>query len=369
MSKKHKHEEHLNHEAWAIPYGDLVTLLLAFFVVMYAVSSLNEGKFRTMAESMSEAFGGKPRTIKPVQFGTISKDTTEGKMPPKISVAAGPVSPVRNRTWQPPKTKSSSAANNKAADGSGTSNSRGTSDNSGMSQDSGTARAGQINGRANGDLQLIGEHLVAALSDLIDSDLIEVRRTPNWLEVELKTDIFFESGSAIPNAKAVATMERLANTLTPFPNLIRVEGYTDNVPIRSLQFPSNWELSAARAASVVHVFIAKGIESSRLAIVGFSDQQPKHSNDNVLGRAANRRVLLVILALPEQPLTPILTDGLADDPAAAANLMSAASITANIETSPVPPSLSQETAVPNDEAPQSSATSSTNQQIGASEAD
>lgn len=336
MSKKHKHEEHLNHEAWAIPYGDLVTLLLAFFVVMYAVSSLNEGKFRTMAESMSEAFGGKPRTIKPVQFGTISRDVSEAKMPPKISAPAGPISPVRNRAWQPPKPKPSSAESNKAAAGSR------------MLPVNDAVSAGQVNGRTNGDLQYIGEHLVAALSDLIDSDLIEVRRTPNWLEVELKTDIFFESGSAIPNAKALSTMERLANTLSPFPNLIRIEGYTDNLPIRSLQFPSNWELSAARAASVVHVFIAKGIDSSRLAIVGFSDQQPKQSNDSALGRAANRRVLLVILALPEQPLTPVLTGDLPSDLPKSEKEISDVPLVTSSETSLNQTGLPQETITPND---------------------
>src|SRR6187431_2235786 len=67
--RKHKHEDHLNHEAWAIPYGDLVTLLLAFFVVMYAISSVNEGKYRVLSDSMVAAFRGSPRTLKPIQAG------------------------------------------------------------------------------------------------------------------------------------------------------------------------------------------------------------------------------------------------------------------------------------------------------------
>src|SRR3569833_1359863 len=73
MSRKHKHEDHINQEAWAIPYGDLVTLLLAFFVVMYAVSSSNEGKYRVLADSLAEAFGGKPRSIQPLQLGKFEQ--------------------------------------------------------------------------------------------------------------------------------------------------------------------------------------------------------------------------------------------------------------------------------------------------------
>ena len=69
MARKHKHEEHANHEAWAIPYGDLVTLLLAFFVVMYAISSINEGKFRVLSDSLQAAFRGTPKSLEPVQVG------------------------------------------------------------------------------------------------------------------------------------------------------------------------------------------------------------------------------------------------------------------------------------------------------------
>src|SRR5512140_783565 len=76
---RRKHEEHANHEAWAIPYGDLITLLLAFFVVMYAVSSVNEGKYRVLSDALSQAFGGPPRSIKPVQVGRITKAGAEAE--------------------------------------------------------------------------------------------------------------------------------------------------------------------------------------------------------------------------------------------------------------------------------------------------
>jgi chemotaxis protein MotB len=90
-------------------------------------------------------------------------------------------------------------------------------------------------------------------------------------------------------------MKQLAQTLKPFPNPIRVEGHTDNRPINTAAFPSNWELSAARAASVVHLFMQQGLEPARLAVIGLGEYRPTHPNDTPEGRNANRRVVLVIL--------------------------------------------------------------------------
>src|SRR5574338_1624214 len=97
MSRRRKHEEHANHEAWAIPYGDLLTLLLAFFVVMYAISSLNEGKYRVVADSLSAAFGGAPRSIKPVQAGQVQSRGGDYDHPSVIDTGArrGPSQPNR----------------------------------------------------------------------------------------------------------------------------------------------------------------------------------------------------------------------------------------------------------------------------------
>lgn len=268
MSRKHKHEDHVNHEAWAIPYGDLVTLLLAFFVVMYSISSVNEGKFKVMSESLSEAFGGVPRSVSPIQLGKTSRKGSDLEKAPPINIApvAGPIAPSRKHGWQLEKTR---AADEEAL------------------------RVGKHN------LDQIGTRIVEAMDDLIRQDLVEVKRSPLLLEVELKSDIFFDSGSAVPNPQSVEIMRRLAASLAPFPNPIRIEGHTDNIPIKTFQFPSNWELSAARAASVVHVFIENGVAPARLSVVGYSDQVPKQDNATAIGRATNRRVVLVIPATPE----------------------------------------------------------------------
>jgi chemotaxis protein MotB len=100
---------------------------------------------------------------------------------------------------------------------------------------------------------------------------------------------------------AVPVLQRLADALKPFPNAIRVEGHTDDRPIQTSEFPSNWELSAARAASVVHLFMDRGITADRLAVMGFGQYRPTMSNLNVSGRNANRRVAVLILDAQSVP--------------------------------------------------------------------
>ncbi len=139
------------------------------------------------------------------------------------------------------------------------------------------------------------------MSDLIDRELITVRRHGSWVEVEIRTDILFPSGVATLAPEAVQVLQQLAETLRPFPNSIRVEGHTDNRPISTAAFPSNWELSAARAASVVHLFTRAGMDPARLAVIGLGENRPAQANSSAEGRNANRRVLLVILARGNRP--------------------------------------------------------------------
>jgi chemotaxis protein MotB len=112
------------------------------------------------------------------------------------------------------------------------------------------------------------------------------------------------SGDARPRPEASETIQQLAEVLRDVPNAVRVEGYTDNQPISTVQFPSNWELSAARAASVVHVFASHGVDEDRLTIIGYGEKHARTSNDTAEGRNANRRVVLVILAAPDQSAPP-----------------------------------------------------------------
>lgn len=290
-SRRHVHEEHLNHEAWAIPYGDLVTLLLAFFVVMYAVSSINEGKYRVMADALEAAFGGRPRTISPIQLGQAQLRGSSFDRPSiatPASRADGPsaampveVQMVKQVVDLPTFGEQRPRRDPGAADG--------TRRGSGQASADGAAA----------QLRSVGRRVEHALSELVARKLVVVRRTRTYLEVEIRSDVLFASGVAVPNATARETIALLAKVLRDEPNAVRVEGYTDDRPINTVQFQSNWELSAARAASVVHAMIAAGIAPARLAVVGYGEQQPVADNATEAGRNANRRVQLVILASPQ----------------------------------------------------------------------
>jgi chemotaxis protein MotB len=142
----------------------------------------------------------------------------------------------------------------------------------------------------------VADDVAKAMSGLVKKNLVVVRRKQSWIEVEIRTDILYPSGSARLSPSAVDIIRRLADVLARFPNPVRVEGFTDDVPIRTVQFYSNWELSAARAGSVVHVLSDRGVARDRLAVVGFGDQHPIASNTTSQGRNANRRVTVVILS-------------------------------------------------------------------------
>ncbi|MGO4702126.1 flagellar motor protein MotD [Dyella sp. 2RAB6] len=269
--RKKKHEDHVNHEAWAIPYADLMTLLLAFFVVMYAVSVVNEGKYRVMSESIIEAFNGNNKQIQPVQTNSA---TAPAPVPAKRSTSTTPPS-LRPRLAVPLPTQSLPPQ---------------------MTQGALTTRE-----TAQENLQKIQDEVEHALQPLIDQSLVVVRRTQSWLEIEIRTDILFPSGVARISSEADTTLRSVAGILAPFPNPLRVEGYTDDKPINTSVFPSNWELSAARAASVARLFADNGVDPNRMGIMGWGQYRPAADNANEEGRNRNRRVLVVVLSDQQAP--------------------------------------------------------------------
>ena len=162
---------------------------------------------------------------------------------------------------------------------------------------------------AQGELKRIADDLERALAPLIDEKLVTIKRSTLWLEVQINSDILFATGSATLDPKAQETVGKLATVLAGVPNSVRVEGYTDDRPIRTAQFPSNWELSSARAASVVHLFVRDGIPPERLAMIGYGEFRPIADNASDDGRNANRRVLLIILASPGAPAPELHVGG------------------------------------------------------------
>src|SRR6202790_2390014 len=265
MARKKKHEEHVNSEAWAIPYGDLVTLLFALFTVMYAMSSVNEGKFRVLSDSMIAAFHGAPKSMQPINIG--SKQPGKGGDKPLVGVSPTALMKL---------------------------NSQSTSGGDLTPRDPAVGK-GFAHEDLPGALIRMERQVQNAMQALIDAKLVTVRRENMWLEIEINTDILYPSGSGAFAAQAEPVLDKLGEVLKPFPNPIRVEGHTDDRPIRTSAFPSNWELSAARAASVVHQFTKQGIDPLRLEIVGFGQFHPRQPNETSDGRNANRRVVVLVL--------------------------------------------------------------------------
>jgi chemotaxis protein MotB len=286
MARKVKHEEHENHERWLISYADFITLLFAFFVVMYSLSSVNEGKFRVLAASMAASFRGPPSSTSPIQLGSSMPSGLSGTPNPQSSLNTSPaLLPSGNLSLGKPirlanmgfdkeleKQAGVEAMDELSEDGEGT--------------ESGSAET----------LQKIAKGIAKALLPLIKTDLVKIRKFRYWLEVEIKTSILFSSGSAEMDKKAIPVLQKLASILLTYPNPIRIEGFTDNVPIMTYQYPSNWELSSARAFSVLHLFITEGMEPIRLAAVGHGEYKPAASNNTIEGRQQNRRVVIVVLA-------------------------------------------------------------------------
>jgi chemotaxis protein MotB len=266
MARKKKHEDHVNHEAWAIPYGDLVTLLFALFTVMYAMSSVNEGKFRILSDSMIAAFNGAPKSMQPVNMG--EKEPGKGGEKPLVGIVPTALIKIKDQ--------------------------RSTRDGSLNPRDPTKTEDAAFTDRP-GALIRMQRQVQDAMQSLIDAKLVTVRRENMWLEIEINADILFPSGAGEFSPAAEPVLDKLAEVLRPFPNPIRVEGHTDDRPIRTAAFPSNWELSAARAASVVHQFTRQGIDPLRLEIVGFGEFHPRQMNDTSEGRNANRRVVVLVL--------------------------------------------------------------------------
>jgi chemotaxis protein MotB len=284
MARRKKHEEHVNAEAWAIPYGDLVTLLFALFTVMYAMSSVNEGKFRVLSDSLIAAFHGAPKSMQPVNIG--EKEPGKGGEKPLTGLTPTVLMKIKEQRPSGPGADQEIAPRDPEVE------------ETHASQD------------APGALIRMERQVQDAMQALIDAKLVTVRREAMWLEIEINTDILFSSGASDFAPAASPVLDKLADVLKPFPNPIRVEGHTDNRPIKTSAFPSNWELSAGRAASVVHEFTKAGIDPLRLEIVGFGEFHPLRPNDTAEGRNANRRVAILVLEAvsPGDPVTARTSD-------------------------------------------------------------
>jgi len=269
VRKRHVEENH-NHERWVVSYADFITLLFAFFVVMYSISSVNEGKYKVLTESLEDVFTNTPKQKLPValhEYDAHDSGSADRQiilpMPgsyPDDKNDQATVAPTSVPTSPPPIPEMTDEV---------------------------------ISPEAKG-LQNITAQLQQDFSELIASDFVSINANDQWIEVDIKSSILFASGQAQSNAEAQTIIRKIASVLAKYDNPIQVEGFTDNIPIETTQYPSNWELSTARAAAIVRLLADASINPQRLAAVGYGEFQPIADNESEQGRQKNRRVVLVI---------------------------------------------------------------------------
>ncbi|WMS87694.1 flagellar motor protein MotD [Pleionea litopenaei] len=249
LRKSQVEEEDENTDRWLVSYADFITLLFAFFVVMYSISQINQGKYRILSQSLLSAFDSPEKSRLPIQEGDINRSKTMPDQPLPIT---------RNKE--------------------------------------GGAKDEPIeeNYLSSEEFDRIETALNQQLSELIKADLVSIKRTKNWLEIDLSSAILFESGSDRLTQSAQVVIEEIAKTLRNNKQIVSVRGHTDNIPIETEQFRSNWALSAGRAVAVVRLLQRLAIPPQRLQALGFGEFQPLESNATAEGRAKNRRVTIAI---------------------------------------------------------------------------
>jgi chemotaxis protein MotB len=268
--RRHGGEEEESAERWLLTYADMITLLMALFMVLFSISSVNISKFRTLQQALKEAFSGQ---VLPGGRALEHTGSTES--------ASHVPNPTAATTIVPFSLESKSTTNLRTTPG-------------------GTASAAQQ--EQAGFERLKREVQAYARQHGLSSDVQAVIE-PRGLVIRLLTDrLLFASGNASLSAAADPLLAKISSLLQiDRVHPIAVEGNTDNVPIHTGEFESNWELSAARASTVVNFLIGQGVSASRLSAIGYAEEHPIASNATAAGRARNRRVEIVLQRLYSDP--------------------------------------------------------------------
>lgn len=256
MIRRRREEEHQSkssHERWLVSYADFITLLFGFFVVMYSVSQVSEQKYRVLSETLSNVFEG--NTTRPADM-----QVTDNGNPLDQQGRVSGLSPEINLV----------------------------------------------------DTEVLARDLENALIHLVQPGQLRISATEEWVQIDLNANLLFDSASADPKPEARELFRQIAAKLAPFDNEIEVSGHTDDRPIRTARFQSNWELSSARASSVVRLLTEDGVKPQQLSAVGYGEYRPVADNATEEGRATNRRVVLMVARHPVErqvvPLDEVSTD-------------------------------------------------------------
>ena len=248
MRRRERRRSHVSHERWLVSYADFITLLFAFFVVLYASSKADQKKQQQVSQAINSAFkalGLFPHASrKPVDLKNVSAISRDQAVSPmNIVMGEDVLAPVAVKE----------------------------------------------------DLQRIQKELEKMLSNQIAEHTVSIQMGKDGLVISLREAGFFSSGSAIPHTDSLPVLRQIVSQLGHTAYNLRVEGHTDNIPIHTEEFPSNWELSTSRATHIARIFLASGeIPPERLSAAGFAEFHPVASNDTAEGRSENRRVDLIV---------------------------------------------------------------------------
>jgi chemotaxis protein MotB len=257
LARKKKASEHENHERWLVSYADFITLLFAFFVVMFASSQTDKAKAQQVSDSVTEALekGGVQAVVREVLGGTVD-DVGKGN-----AMMKGPGGSTPKNVKEPPPPPKKEVK-------------------TGLEE-----------------LAPSMTYLAKALEAEIKDGKVEVHLEPRGLVVSLKQYTFFPSGEDAIDPKTYGIIDKIGKTILDVKSPVRLEGHTDSQPIHTGRFPTNWQLSAARAFAMLNLLASRcHVPQDRLCIGAYADTVPADTNDTPEGRMHNRRVDVVILS-------------------------------------------------------------------------
>jgi len=254
IRRKPIEDDEENPERWLVSYADFITLLFAFFVVMYSISSVNKSKYIDLTSSMGSAFSG----VKPTEpKGQAKNNTSNNKIKGQQNTIIKPL-PLSYLYQEKLK-------------------------------------------RERESMTTMGVNLSNTLAPLINDEKVRISQNNRGVRIDIHDSLLFKPGSADIAKEAAEIINDIAIMLKDNQRQIQVEGHTDNIEIHTPLFFSNWELSAVRATTVVRLFTDTGITAKRLSAIGFGSAQPVSDNETPLGRAKNRRVSIMILYESQNP--------------------------------------------------------------------
>jgi chemotaxis protein MotB len=257
MRRRRRSDAHSNHERWLVSYADFITLLFAFFVVLYSSSRADQKKQAMVSRAIHSGFKS---------LGLFNV-------------------PALNST----------DISNIAVSGKGSSQGIESSDRNSSPVIVVMGEHVMCPARVKKDLDQVRHDMEKMLSNQIADHTVSIKMGKDGLVISLREAGFFSSGSATPHPETLPILREIAATLSGTPYDLSIEGHTDNLPIHNAAFDSNWELSSARSTRLARIFIATGdIAPQRIAAAGYGEFRPVSSNATAAGRAENRRVDLVV---------------------------------------------------------------------------